>query len=106
MLTVADLHATLNDGRHLGFGYAEVDIYVEGKTREQLDATIVEVANELGMSREDLFHWSNSKYGRWMGDAVYGRNAPPNRETVESLLSPEAIRFSQDGIAWSKETEG
>lgn len=86
-LTVEDLHATLEDEDHLGFGYACChDDLPAGKLR-RLDAAIVAVANEEHLSHEDLFKWSNSKYGRWLADAVHGRDATPTRETVRQLLS-------------------
>ena len=97
-LTVDDLHRTLEDDRHLGWGYAEVAEYVHGRRREQLDRAIVAVANEQGLDYEILFHWSNSKHGRWLSDAVHGCNAPPTRATVRGLLNPSTIAASLDGV--------
>jgi hypothetical protein len=93
MLTVDDLHATLADERHLGFGYACCDVLPPGK-RERLDRAIVAVANQLELDRETLFHWSNSKHGRWLADAAYGRDEPATRATVRTLLNPEAVAAS------------
>lgn len=94
-LSVEDLHRTLEDERHLGFGYACCDV-VTGSRAGRLDSAIVYVANELGLSYEDLFHWSNSKYGRWLADGVYGRDESPTRATVRHYLNPEAVRVSQE----------
>ncbi len=91
MLTVQDLHETLADERHLGFGYACCRDLPEA-TADRLDRAIVAVANEMELDRETLFHWSNSKYGRWLYDAVYGREEPPTQKTVRGLLNEAAIR--------------
>lgn len=96
-LTVEDLHATLLDDRHLGFGYSYCEHLSPG-TRERVDRAVVAVANELGLDRETLFHWSNSKYGRWLYDAVYGRSEPPTRTTVRELLNPEAVAAATEGV--------
>lgn len=93
-LTVTDLRQTLADERHLGFGYACCSDLPE-TTRERLDRAVVAVANELHLSPEDLFHWSNSKYGRWLYDAVQGNDKPPTRATVRDLLNPEAVRLAE-----------
>jgi hypothetical protein len=96
-LTVDDLRATLEDERHQGWGYACCDALPYG-TRGRLDRAVVEVANELGLTADDLLAWSNSKYGRWLYDAVYGTGREPNRETVRELLSLKALeRLAAEG---------
>lgn len=96
-LTTDDLERTLADDRHLGFGYAcTLDIASSSK-RVSLDRAIVAVANELGLDYEQLFDWSNSKYGRWLADAVVGRGAKPNRETVRYFLNEDALAVLAEG---------
>lgn len=90
MLTVTDLHNTLLDERHLGWGYACTDV-LSDSIRSRLDRAIVGVANEEGLTYEELFTWSNSKEGRWLADAVYGRDANPSRATVRLRLSRKIV---------------
>lgn len=71
-LTVEDLHATLEDERHLGWGYATTE-ELNDRERRNLDVVVIEIANEQGWTKDQLFEWSNSKYGRWLSDLVYGR---------------------------------
>lgn len=88
LLTPADLQATLDDERHLGFGYAE-SRYLSDFKREALDQKVVAVANEFGLDAEELFLWANSKYGRWLCDSTYG--ARVTRELVRKALSRTII---------------
>jgi len=90
MLTVADLHATLADERHLGWGYACTSDLPQGK-RDALDRAIVGVANEEGLTAEELFDWSNSKWGRWLTDDLMGRNGRPTRANVRRYLTRAII---------------
>lgn len=95
-LTVEDLHRTLEDDRHLGYGYASCSLVLSGTRMDRLDRAIVAVANELRLSYNDLFHWSNSKYGRWLADGIYGRDESPTRANVRRYLNAEAVRVSQE----------
>jgi hypothetical protein len=90
-LTTADLEATLDDGRHLGFGYA-CSRDLAARTRARLDRAVVAVANELGLDAEQLFQWANSKGGRWLTDAVAGRDEAATRATVRKYLSADFVR--------------
>lgn len=105
MVTVEALHATLEDERHGGWGYQCVADVVTGVRRERLDKAIVSVANELRLNDELLFHWSNSKNGRWLADAVYGCSESPSRETVRKLMGPRAMRRATEGVEISAESE-
>jgi hypothetical protein len=91
MLTVNELDAALARSDHHGFGYAE-SRYLDAKRRRALDAAVIEVANELMMTADDLFAWTDSKHGRWLIDGVYGRNAPANAETVRGCLNRQVLR--------------
>lgn len=97
ILTKDDVEACLADDRHLGVGYATSRDLSPSKA-DRLDRCVVAVANELGLDRESLFHWTNSKYGRWLTDAVLGNDAPINAETVRRLLNAEAVEVAQDGL--------
>ena len=95
MLTLTDLHQTLADDRHLGWGYACCQD-LGATTLARLDKAIIAVANEMSLDYEDLFHWSNSKHGRWLFDSVYGNSNPPTRATVRILLNPQTIELSKE----------
>lgn len=87
-LTQDDLDAALADERHLGFGYAGRQ-HLDADTRAQLDKGVLEVANMLVLTREDLFHWTNSKYGRWLCDHASDGNTSLGR--VSDYLNPDTI---------------
>jgi hypothetical protein len=96
-LTVQDLEATLEDERHLGYGYAcSRDLSPSKATR--LDRAVIAVANELDLDQEDLFEWSNSKHGRWLTDRIYGRNASISRATVRLEMSEKIIDDLRKGL--------
>jgi hypothetical protein len=98
MISTDTIERALADGRHLGFGYACTrDIESESK-RQRLDRATVAVANELGLDDETFFHWANSKYGRWLADAVLGRDEPPTKATVRQYLNPPAVEQALDGV--------
>lgn len=90
MLDLHDLHRTLWDDRHLGWGYQCCDVLSPAK-RRRLDAAIVAVANECGLDYERLFVWSNSKWGRWLADGTHGCDEPCSRATVRRYLNDEII---------------
>ena len=89
-VTVIDLLDTLADERHLGHGYACTDVLSDSR-RARLNHAVVGVANEEGLTRDELFTWSNSKHGRWLADRVYGNNAPISRATVRKELSRKIV---------------
>lgn len=93
-----DLQMALEDDRHLGFGYATADVIGSASRRRSLDRAVVAVANEVGLDSETLFHWTNSKWGRWLVDGVHGRNEPPTRATVRAYLNPSAVAEALDGV--------
>lgn len=88
-LTQTDLDAALSDERHYGFGYATRD-ELPARIRQALDAAVLEVANEIGVTREQLFHWANSKDGRWLCDHASDGNT--SLERVRTYLNPDAIK--------------
>jgi hypothetical protein len=72
-LTIDNLEAALADERHLGVGYWESrSVEMPKRKLERLDRAVIRQANALGLDQERLFHWTNSKYGRWLVDDVYG----------------------------------
>lgn len=96
-LTVADLHATLEHEDHLGWGYACCHDLSESRLA-RLDKAIVAVANDLGLTTDELLIWSNSKHGRWLHDRVYGNDAPPTRATVRKELNAEIIAYLKNEL--------
>ncbi len=89
-LTVTDLRETLDDERHHGWGYACCGDLPETK-RDRLDRAIVGVANEEKLTLDELFVWSNSKYGRYLADEVNG--GAPTRATVRDYLSRDIVNM-------------
>lgn len=92
-LTVADLVAALNDERHLGWGYATRE-YLSESRRERLDRAVLAVANSLGLSAEDLFHWTNAKFGRHLVDMA--SSGKINHDLVRGYLNAEAVAQAKD----------
>lgn len=99
-LTVDDISRALADERHLGWGYTCTrDLgaeYGRQSDQDQLDRNVVAVANELGLDYDTFFHWTNSKYGRWLADAVIGRNESVTEGTVRGCLNREAVAAAMD----------
>lgn len=92
-LTTDDLDAALNDEDHLGWGYSGASSYLSDSKRERLDRAVVAVANELGLSKRELFHWTNSKYGRWLTDTVES----PSKASVREYLNADAMQVLKEG---------
>jgi hypothetical protein len=82
-LTAADLDACERDDRWLGHGYLgwRSGPCTRGWT-SIVDRAVLELANEHGWDRELLFHWCNSKCGRWFGDDAYGAEEKPTTSVV------------------------
>lgn len=90
VLSMDDLDAALGSEDHLGYGYA-ISSDLPSRKRLALDHSVVAVANDLDLDAETLFHWTNSKWGRWLVDGVYGRDETPTKATVEKYLNPKAV---------------
>jgi hypothetical protein len=81
-LTAAVFDEFSRDDRWLGFGYLgerrnrlsdiDPDRPAEPDLVAAIDQRIVDHANAEGWTRDDLFHWANSRDGRWFGDVVFG----------------------------------
>jgi hypothetical protein len=101
MLTVADLHDTLTHEDHLGWGYACVASIDSDAVRARIDRHIVRAANDLGLTADELFMWSNSKYGRWLSDEVGESLRDATLAKVQRYLSAETIATLKryEGIA-------
>jgi hypothetical protein len=94
-LTLDDLEDCLNDEEHLGWGYAIRD-NLSASRQARADKAVVAVANELGLTKRQLFHWTNSKYGRWMIDGMYGRDEGISRATVRNYLNHDAVAIATE----------
>lgn len=64
-------HGYLGERRH-ALDSTDPECPAQPDTVAAADEWIVNRANELGWSREDLFEWADSKYGRWYGDLWFG----------------------------------
>jgi hypothetical protein len=89
MLTETHLHEALEDERHHGWGYAGRS-YLSAARRDLLDRLVLDAANDLGLTREELFQWTDSKYGRHLTDEASGRSANL-RPLVARYLNADAI---------------
>ena len=96
-LTVADLHATLEEEEHLGWGYACCQDIGSASKRTRLDNAIVAVANENELTYDELLVWSNSKHGRWLHDMVVGNGFAATRPTVRHQLSRKIVDELKEG---------
>lgn len=78
-LTVADLDRAARDDRWLGFGY----LGERQRRREdiaarvaEVDAALIDWANLVAWTYEDLLRWANSAMGRHFGDVTLGSSKP------------------------------
>ncbi len=93
-LHLEDLTRTLDDERHLGFGYATADDLTSDQ-RDRLDRSIISVANELALDYDDLFHWANSKNARWLCDEASGAKAI-NQTLVRRYLNDATVASAKE----------
>ena len=93
-LTPVDLVAVVADERHNGWGYATAS-YLSPTKRGRLDSAVVAVANELGLTYEDLLVWADSKYGRWLVDHA---SSTINRAVVREYLNPAALAVLREEV--------
>jgi hypothetical protein len=94
MLTVQDLHETLEDPRHGGWGYACVARTFTANKCAAIDKAIVAVANKEGLTKEELFVWSDSKFGRWLRD-----EAEETRDITQKFVRKHLNRSIVDRLA-------
>lgn len=77
-LTTANLDQMTTREDWLGFGYlGERNNQVDPQSANLVnaaDAMLLDHANSLGLTEEELFDWANSKNGRWYGDCWFGCN--------------------------------
>lgn len=85
-----------SDERWLGFGYlgerrhALDDSDPESPARpelvQQADDLVLKVTASMGWTHEDLFHWANSKPGRWLGDIMLSPGEKTNADWNRAVL--------------------
>lgn len=90
-LTTTDITAGYEDERWLGWGY------LQGRTNDEeidagADAYVLARAAERGWDREDLFHWMNSKDGRWFADWYFGGDKDREYPWVARLFPDHPAR--------------
>lgn len=95
-LGLQDLDDAVEDQRHLGWGYSTKS-GLPNRAQATLDCAVIDVANELELNYEELFHWTNSKYGRWLVDTIGGKT--PTKAAVRKYLNAEAVKDAQEGVA-------
>jgi len=77
-LTVALIEAGYNDDRYLGWGYLNERRNADPALVAVADALVIRLANQERWTAEILFHWLNSKNGRWFADEIFGGSAFDN----------------------------
>lgn len=85
MLTTADLDEMTRDDRWLGYGYlgerrnllagGDPEAPARPELVAEMDTAVLEAATTRGLTRDELFHWANSKDGRWYADSFGTRHA-------------------------------
>lgn len=94
-LRVALFDAFTADDRWLGFGYlGERRNALQGHSAlvervPAIDALVIAHATAAGWDADTLFHWANSKDGRWFADVVFGGSLA----TPLSVLFAEGTRY-------------
>lgn len=71
-LTAQDIEAGYDDARWCGWGYLQGRHYEDAAEVAKADQYVLGMAARQGWDAEDLFHWANSKDGRWFGDWFFG----------------------------------
>lgn len=92
MIYSRDIEAMLTDERHLGFGLATIRLLPEHLRTSTIQA-VVRQANSWGLDYEQTFHWTNSKYARWLVDDV-GSGKLPSR-VVKHQMTLAKVREVQ-----------
>jgi hypothetical protein len=89
----SDVEEALNDPRHYGYGYSEIDMVSE-KKRGVANRAIAKAMQQGGFDREDLFQWVNSKFGRWYAEGVYdGQSAT----ALAKKIADEVNQLKKEG---------
>lgn len=96
-LTAADVEAALADDRHLGYGFHERAL-LPAASQVRLTRVVAEIATEAGWAYEDLFHWTNSKFGRHLISDVMGPrlNGEALRHVVRNYINEATRQQSQE----------
>jgi hypothetical protein len=97
-ITKTDLLATLEDDRHLGFGFAESQ-YLPAREADRVARLVAAEMTAQGWTLEDAFAWSNSKYGRWLSDEWHGprKSTDEARAVVSRYVNPQTLAVLQAG---------
>lgn len=90
-LTVADLDRAIEDDRWLGWGYLGGRQSLSQHETKRADRRLLRHANAHGWDYERLFHFLNSKPGRWYADACSDeqRGYPMNEQHATALFSDD-----------------
>lgn len=75
-LTVKDIEAGYENDEWAGWGYlGERDAMLDRRGKSlipKMDRLVLKIANAAGWTKDNLFHWTNSKYGRHFVDQAFG----------------------------------
>lgn len=96
-LTLADLERALEDDRHNGWGYATSRSgWLSPTAMARLDCRVIDTANQLGLDYEELFQWTDSKYGRHLVDTIGGVR-DVTFAAVRPYLNENAMQVLREG---------
>jgi hypothetical protein len=94
-LTSDDVFDCLEDERHNGYGLRSTMDCLRPATQLRLARVIADQANREGLSREELFWWTDHKAGRHLD--VHGSSASAEmREAVRHYLNRRTIESWRD----------
>jgi hypothetical protein len=89
-LTQEDVERAIwEDERHLGWGLA-ISENLNENLQGRLHRAVAKQATKLGLTYDELFHWTNSKLGRWTVDGVYGCDMSPTA-AVAAYMTAEQV---------------
>lgn len=102
MIVGTDLQDALQDDRHLGWGYA-LTRSLGPAFCKKLDREVVDAANDLELTYEELFNWANSKAGRWLSDQFDGTETQREiRQSVRCYLCADEMNRLAEEIGWER----
>lgn len=90
VLTVEDLARILRYPEHTELGYKDERDQLKADQRRELDSVVIETANQLGLNKEQLSLWTNSKDARWCTNDA-GEGVTELREIVRRYLNAKVM---------------
>jgi hypothetical protein len=83
-LNTGDIYNALRDPRHNQHGYA-ITVDLPNSISAESDDLVIQVANEMGLTYEDLFMFLDSKPARWLREDLENK-IPVNKSETEVIV--------------------